>query len=123
MFFYKVYKYSNKATFASAFSGLLSLVLFILACFSYSFFENVALKFGGIIVGLLLAVFCFIYLSRMLPDKIAESDFEKKITTNVKFAYRYCKENPGSYEMVSQKNPEFAELYRIDEEGKLYKLD
>ena len=120
MIFYKIYQYSVKATVCSVAFSLVSLVLAVLAiaCFNLS---NPVLTVLGVVFFVAAAVFCYIYLSRKLPDKIAEKEFNEKITTNAKFAYRFCKQNPGYFESVAAQNPEFAENYMLNDEGKVVK--
>lgn len=123
MVFYKMYKYSVKATLLSAFSSFLSLILALFAVGSLSDIDNGISAFVKLILFAAAAVFCFVYLSRQLPDKIAKKDFDKKIKTNAKFAYSFCKENPQYFESVAAENPEFAEKYRMDADGKIVKID
>ena len=122
MIFYKIYQYSVKATACSVVFSLVSLLLAVLAiaCFNLS---NPVLTVLGVVFFAAAAVFCYIYLSRKLPDKIAEKEFNKKITTNAKFAYRFCKQNSGYFESVAAQNPEFAENYMLNDEGKVVKAE
>lgn len=121
MIFYKVYRYSNKATAVSALSSLGAVVLFILGCACFGAVENMALKVIGGILALAAAFFCFVYMSRILPDKIAEKDFAVKIKTSANVALLYCKDHPDQFEAVAAENPAFAAKYRMDENGKIVK--
>lgn len=122
MVFYKLYKYSTKATLLSAGASVLSFLLALLAIASLSDIENGPLAFIKLIVFAALAVFCFVYLSRMLPDKVAQKDLQKKLRTKPKFAYQFCKENPQYFEAVAAENPQFAEQYRMDENNQIVKI-
>lgn len=119
MIFYKIYQYSAKATLLSVSSSILSLVFAVLAIMSFSNENNIVIKFTGTVFFALAAVFSFVYFSRKLPDKIAEEDFNKKIKTDIKFAYRFCKQNPQYFESVAADFPEFSEKYYIDENKKI----
>lgn len=118
---YKVYRYSNKATAVSAISSLAAVILAILGIGQFTMAVESAIHFilGAIIV--IAAVFCFVYLSRILPDKIAEKDFAVKIKTNANVALLYCKDHPEMFEEVAAGNPAFAAKYRMDENGKIVK--
>lgn len=122
MVFYKLYKYSTKATLLSAGASLLSLILALFAIASLSDIDNGASAFIKLIIFAVLAVFCFVYLSRILPDKVAQNDLKKKLQTKPKFACRFCNENPGTFEAVAAENPQFAEQYHLNEEGKVVKI-
>ncbi|MBR2284512.1 MAG: hypothetical protein IJ874_08880 [Ruminococcus sp.] len=118
---YKMYTYSVKAT---AVSVLGSMLAFFAAIGAAACFNAVKSSSFNVIPGIilaLLAVFFFVYVSRKLPDKVAEKDVDKKLRTNVKFAARYCKDNPAMFEAVCEMNPELAEQYHLTDEGKLEK--
>lgn len=121
MIFYKVYRYSNKATAVSGISSLGAVVLFILGCACFGKIESTVLKILGGVVLLGAAIFCFVYCSRILPDKIAEKDFAVKIKTNANVALLYCKDHPEEFERIAAGNPAFASKYRKDENGKIVK--
>lgn len=123
MDFFKEYRYSTKATFFSAFFSLVSIAFLILIIYCFLCIENPVLMFLGVVASAAAAVFCYVYVSRTLADKIAEKDFKKKITTNVRFAYEFCKQNPEYFESVAADNPDFSEKYRMDSDGIIYKLD
>lgn len=118
---YKVYRYSNKATVVSALSSLLAVILFILGCACFGAVESMALKIIGGVISLAAAFFCFVYMSRILPDKIAEKDFAVKIKTSVNVALIYCKDHPEQFEEIAAGNPAFAAKYHMDEKGKIVK--
>ncbi len=123
MVFYKLYKYSTKATLLSAGASFLSLIFALLAIGALSDIDDGASAFIRLIIFAVLAVFCFVYLSRMLPDKVAQNDLQKKLRTKPKFAFQFCKENPQYFEAIAGENPQFAEQYRLNEEGKVVKID
>ncbi len=122
MIFYKLYPYSVKATLCSVLLSIIALVFAGLAFFSFYQIDNMALKISGAAVCAVAAIFSFTYLSRVIPDKIAEKDFNTKIKSNAKFAFRYCKEHPEHFEAVAEENTEFAENYRLNEKGKVEKI-
>ena len=122
MVFYKIYQYSAKATLCSVFFSILALLLAGLAISCFYQIENPVLMIGGVILCAAAAVFSFVYMSRILPDKIAEKDFAVKIKTSPKTAYAYCKEHPELFDEVAAENPAFAEKYRLNEEGKVVKI-
>lgn len=121
MIFYKMYPYSVKATLLSAGSSVLAFVLALLAILSFSNIDNIILKVLAVAVLAAGAVFSFVYLSRQLPDKIAEKEFNTRIVSDAKYAYNYCSQNPQHYDAVAQGNPDFAEKYCLNEKGKVVK--
>ncbi len=122
MIFYKLYKYSTKATLLSAGSSVLAFFSALFAVASFSDIDNGPLVLIRIIFFAALAVFCFVYLSRILPDKVAQNDLKKKLQTKPKFVCRFCNENPGTFEAVAAENPQFAEQYCLNEDGKVVKV-
>jgi len=123
MGFFNEYRYSMKATFFSAFFCMASILFAIPIIYTVMYVKNIILMILIFVLCAAGAVFSYVYLGKTVADKIAEKDFNKKITTNIKFAYEYCTKNPESFESVCKNNPEFAERYRMDSEGKIYKVD
>lgn len=122
MFFYKVYRYCNKATAVSGFSSGAALILVMLAFFSWSQIGNIAARIALTVLCAAAAIFFFVYMSRILPDKIAEKDFAVKIKTSASVALLYCKDHPEHFDAVAAENPAFAAKYCKDEKGKIVKI-
>lgn len=122
MIVYKVYRYSNKATAVSAVSSCAAMICLILAFFFFSQLENTVAKVVSAVLCGAAAVFLFVYMSRILPDKIAQKDFAVKIKTSPRVALLYCKDHPEHFEAVAAENPGFAEKYCMDENGKIVKI-
>lgn len=122
MGFFNEYRYSVKATFFSAFFCMASLLFIIPVIYCFSYIKNPVLMALGIILSVVGGVFTYLYLGKTLADKIAEKDFKKKITSNVEFAYEFCKQNPENFESVAEDNPEFSEKYRMDSDGNIYQI-
>lgn len=120
MIFYKLYTYAPKATCVSVISSMLSIISLIgaIACF---YVLSDFIKYVLAVLLLALAVFLFVYCSRILPDKIAEKESEKNITTKARYAFTYCREHPEAYEALVAKNAAFAEKYMLNEAGKVVK--
>lgn len=121
MFFYKVYKYSNKATLISLLFRLLALIFAVVAIGGGTAIDSVVLKVIIIIVCVAGAVFSWMYLSGTLSDKIAEKDFAVKIKKSANVALLYCKDHPEEFDAIAAENPAFAAKYRMDENGKIVK--
>lgn len=121
MFFYKNYKYSTLATLVSGISSLGAVVLFILGCFGGSLIDSKPIKIVVMVISIAAAFFIFVYCSRILPDKIAEKDFAKKIKTSAAVALLYCNDHPDEFDAIAAENPNFAAKYRKDENGKIVK--
>ncbi len=127
MIWYKSYTYSVKATALSAGSSILTYfaVIGAIVMVVLLFDETPALHPALAVVlaialaGLAAAVYFGFY--RRIPERVAKKDMEQKLQNNVKFAVRFCKENPGMYEAVRQMNPAFAEQYTQNEAGELVK--
>lgn len=127
MIWYKSYTYSVKATALSAFSSILTYFAVIgaiaMICLLFSgtspLHPALAVVLAIALAGLAAAVYFGFY--RRIPARVAKKDMENKLQNNVKFAHRFCKENPEMYEAVRQMNPAFAEHYRKNEAGELVK--
>jgi hypothetical protein len=120
--FYKVYRYSTKATIFSVLTSAAALIFALLAILSFKSFESIVMKVLGTVVCLAAAVFFFGYLSRIYADKIAENDFEQKIKTSVSVALLYCRDHPEQFEEIAAGNDEFAAKYCKNEKGKIVKI-
>lgn len=119
MIMYKVYDYSVKATLLA---NLRNFGAIILAAFGIVFiFEQSSISKKIIGILLVVAAVVLFFLLKNLPDKIAEEDFDRKIRSNAKFAYRYCCRYPERYEAVCEVNQEFAENYYVNEKNKIVK--
>ncbi|MBP5416098.1 MAG: hypothetical protein J6Y58_01080 [Clostridiales bacterium] len=120
IFFYTSFEYSNKATFFAIFMDLLAygftitgIVFFILAG-----------KLGAwsVLAGFLfiaLAIFFYFFLGKKVGSVIAKKDFKKKIRTNPIVAYNYVNDGRASYDEIAAINPAFAEMYVVNDFGKL----
>lgn len=120
MGFFNEYRYSVKATFFSAFFCMAAFLFIIPGIYCFCYIKNPVLMALGIILSVAGGVFTYLYLGKTVADKIAEKDFKKKITSNVKFAYEFCRQNPEYFESVAEDNPDFAEKYRMDSDGNIY---
>ena len=118
--FYKMYTYAPKATCLSVLSSVFSIISFIgaIACF---YTISGSMKYILAVLLLALAVFLFVYCSRILPDKVAEKESEKNITTKARYALIYCKEHPEEYAAIAAVNEAFARKYMLNEAGKIVK--
>lgn len=123
MIIYKMYQYSVKATLCSAVFSVVALLLAGIALVAFTNIEGIVIRLLVTAVCGAGAVFSFVYLSRQLPDKIAEKDFDNKIRNKPKFAYSYCKQNPDKFDAVAEINPEFAQMYYKDENNKIQKIN
>lgn len=119
--FYKQYPYAPVATLVSVLSSVGAILAAIGAVF---FFFNTNGQIGRILLAILLAalaVFLFVYVSRKLPDQMAEKESKQNILTKPRFAYLYCKEHPEAYESIAAENLAFADKYMRNEAGKIVK--
>ncbi len=127
MIWYKNYTYSVKATALSAFSSILTYfavigaIVMVVLLFDETpaIHPALAVVLAIAMAGLAAAVYFGFY--RRIPERVAKKDMEQKLQKNVKFAHRFCKENPEMYEAVRQMNPAFAEQYTRNEAGELVK--
>ena len=119
--FYKMYTYAPKATGISVLSSIASILVFVGAIACIYVVPGPVLNWVLAVVVFALAVFLFVYCSRILPDKIAEKESEQNITTKARYALIYCKEHPEAYEDLVAKNKDFAEKYMRNETGKIVK--
>lgn len=127
MIWYKSYTYSVKATALSAFSSILTYfavigaIVMVVLLFDETpaIHPALAVVLAIALAGLAAAVYFGFY--RRIPERVAKKDMEQKLQKNVKFAHRFCKENPEMYEAVRQMNPAFAEQYTRNEAGELVK--
>lgn len=127
MIWYKNYTYSVKATALSAFSSILTYfavigaIVMVVLLFDETpaIHPALAVVLAIALAGLAAAVYFGFY--RRIPECVAKKDMEQKLQKNVKFAHRFCKENPEMYEAVRQMNPAFAEQYTRNEAGELVK--
>lgn len=119
---YKTYRYSGWATVFSALMSVIAVCCLFGAIYFISAINESLINVFIAIIFLGLAAFFFFYLSRTYADKIDEKSLKKKLRTKPKFAYRFCKENPGTYEAVAAENPEFAEQYHLDENNQVVKI-
>lgn len=118
---YKNYPYSVIATAISALSSCFSFVLMLAAIYCLISLESIPVKLITVILLIAASVFFFVYMSRTLPDKVAEKDFSKKIKTSVNVAYLFCRDHPEHFDEVAADNSAFAEKYHLDENNKLVK--
>ena len=119
--FYKMYTYAPKATCVSVISSLASIISFVGAIACFYLVPGTSAKWVLAVLLLALAVFLFVYCSRILPDKIAEKETEKNITTKARYALIYCKQHPEEYEAIVAVNKDFAGKYMLNEAGKIVK--
>ena len=118
---YRNYPYSFKATFLSVLINFGALAAAAGALISFSAIEN---KVVGVLLAILfaaLAVFLFVYVGRILLDKLAEKWSAENIRTKVGIAFQYVYAHPEEYERVCAENPKFAEHYVINEKGRCVK--
>ncbi|MCD7811057.1 MAG: hypothetical protein LUG91_04290 [Ruminococcus sp.] len=120
--FYRVYKYSNKATLISLLFRLIAFIFGVMAIGLFQADLGIAVRVAGIVIFAALAVYFWVCLSGTLSDKIAEKDFAVKIKTSANVAYLYCKDNPEEFEKIAAENPAFAEKYCKNEKGKIVKI-
>lgn len=124
---YKSYTYSNKATALSVFSSILVYFSVIgaiaMVCLLFSDTSPLHPALAAVLAIALAALAAAVYFGfyRRIPERVAKKDMEHKLHNNVKFAHRFCKENPEMYEAVRQMNPAFAEQYTRNEAGELVK--
>lgn len=120
IFFYTSFEYSNKATFFAIFMDLLAYVSTIAAIV----FFVLAGKFGAwsVLLGFLLialAIFLYFVMGKKVGASIAKKDFQKKIRTNPIVGYNYVNDGRASYNEIAAINPAFAEMYVVNDFGKL----
>ena len=115
--FYRYYRYSGLATLISILANIGSILAIIGAAY-------MLLVDGKYVLGIILAalaVFLFVYVGRILTDKLARKWGEKNIATKPHIAKQYCTENPEEYERVAAINQKFAEKYMLGANGKIVK--
>ena len=118
---YRNYPYSFKATFLSVLINFGALFSAAGAVIAFSAMKN---KVLGVLVAILLAalaVFLFVYVGRILLDKLAEKWSAENIRTKPGVAFQYVMAHPEEYERVAAENPKFAENYVINEKGRCVK--
>ena len=120
IFFFTSFEYSNKATF---FAILMDLIAYGLSIAAIVFFV-LAGKLGSwsVLTGILCIVAAIIFyfvLGQKVGSVIAKNDFRKKVRTNPIVAYNYVNDGRASYDEIAKINPAFAEMYVVNDFGKL----
>ena len=118
---YRNYPYSFKATIISAAANLGAIFAAAGAMLSFNAIENKVLGVLCAIIFAALAVFLFVYVGRILTDKLAEKWTAENIKTKPGVAFQYVALHLEEYDRVAELNPAFAEKYVINEKGKLVK--
>lgn len=121
VFFYRSYPYAPKATLISGLGngfGYLCAIFAIAALVGIP--KNPAYIIATVLLGA-LGAFLIIYVGRKLPDKLAEPETEKNITTKPRFAQAYVNTRPDEYDRIAEINPEFGQKYMMNEKGKCVK--
>ncbi len=117
---YRSYPYSFGATLISVLANLGALLSVFGAATMFGN-RNRSLGMAGGIFFIALAIFLFVYVGRILTDKLAEKWTDKNIRTKPGIAYQYVCAHPQEYDRVAAVNPAFAEKYAFDEKGRLVK--
>ncbi len=113
---FKTYKYSGAATAVSVFSAIISLF-----CTIFGIAMLISFNIIGFIILLAIVIVLNWFFIEDIPDKIAKKDLVSKLKKRPKFACKFCNENPGTFEAIAAENPKFAEIYCLNEEGKVVK--
>lgn len=113
---YRTYKYSPLATFFSAMTFLVALMLILggVGLFAES-------KVGAVIMILLALPCVYEVFAHKLADKIAEKNGKKNIETKARFGFQYLQEHPESYEYIASVNEAFNKKYERLDDGKIAK--
>lgn len=119
--FYRYYPYSGLATFISVISNIAAIITFFTGLYMLLVLENRTLGIPLGIFFMLITAFLFIFVGRILTDRLSEKWSRKNIETKVFTALAYCQENPEEYEQVATVNTKFAEKYMKNEKGKIVK--
>ena len=118
---YRNYPYSFGATFISVLANLGTLLSVFGAATMFGN-RNRALGIPCGIGFIALAIFLFIYVGRILTDKLAEKWTDKNIRTKPYVAFQYVAAHPQEYDRVAAVNPAFAANYAFNEKGRLVKI-
>lgn len=117
--FYRNYPYSPLATLLSVCTSLFAMLFAVFAVVCILQKTLVYILAAILLAG--IAAFLWLYVYRRLIDRLAEKWSEQNIRTKPRFAALYCREHPEAYGELCAQNAEFAQKYRLDENGKLRK--
>lgn len=119
--FYRYYRYSGLATFISIIANIGAVVSILAAAYCVLIVENRVMGISLGIILALLAAFLFVYVGRIMTDRLSKKWGEKNVERKVLVAYEYCHDNPEEYDRVATLNPKFAQKYMKDENGRIVK--